>query len=54
MTISAVGTGEVGPVTRKLQKAFFDIIEGRARDAHRWLFPVEATGKVQRAAKKAR
>ncbi|HYR52209.1 MAG TPA: branched-chain amino acid transaminase [Candidatus Dormibacteraeota bacterium] len=49
-----IGTGAVGPVTRKLQKAFFDIIEGRARDTHRWLFPVEARGKVQRAAKKAR
>src|SRR5438093_277427 len=49
-----IGTGAVGPVTRKLQKAFFDIIDGRARDAQRWLFPVEATGEVQRSAKKAR
>jgi len=49
-----VGTGAVGPITRKLQKAFFDIVEGRARDRHGWLFPVESRGKVQRAAKKAR
>lgn len=49
-----VGSGKVGPVTRKLQKAFFDIVEGRARDRHGWLFPVESRGKVQRAAKKAR
>jgi branched-chain amino acid aminotransferase len=49
-----VGTGAVGPVARKLQKAFFDIIEGRAPDRHGWLFPVEARSKVQRAAKKAR
>jgi branched-chain amino acid aminotransferase len=49
-----VGDGKVGEVTRKLQKAFFDIIEGRARDQHRWLFPIAAKGKVQRAAKKAR
>ncbi len=49
-----VGSGAVGPVTRRLQEAFFDIIEGRARDRHGWLFPVEAKNKVQRAAKKAR
>ena len=49
-----VGAGAVGPVTRKLQKAFFDIVEGKVRDRHGWLFPVESRGKVQRAAKKAR
>ena len=49
-----VGTGAVGPVTRKLQNAFFEIVEGRGRDRHGWLFPVEPRGKVQRAAKKAR
>lgn len=49
-----VGGGRVGAVTKKLQEAFFDIIEGRARDRHGWLFPIAAAGKVQRAAKKAR
>ncbi len=49
-----VGDGKVGELTRKLQKAFFDIIEGRARDKHAWLFPIAAKGKIQRAAKKAR
>lgn len=49
-----VGQGTVGAVTRRLQDSFFDIIEGRARDRHGWLFPVEAKDKVQRAAKKAR
>jgi branched-chain amino acid aminotransferase len=49
-----VGNGRVGPVTRRLQESFFDIIEGRERDRHGWLFPVEARAKVQRAAKKAR
>jgi branched-chain amino acid aminotransferase len=49
-----VGNGKVGEATLKLQEAFFDIIEGRARDRHGWLFPIEAPGKVQRAAKKAR
>ena len=49
-----VGNGTVGAVTRQLQEAFFDIIEGRARDRHGWLFPVEPGNKIQRAAKKAR
>jgi branched-chain amino acid aminotransferase len=49
-----VGNGNVGSVTRRLQEAFFDIIEGRERDRHGWLFPVEPRPKVQRAAKKAR
>ena len=49
-----VGNGAVGTVTRKLQQAFFDIIEGRARDRHGWLFPIETERGVQRAAKKAR
>ena len=49
-----VGNGAVGTVTRKLQQAFFDIIEGRARDRHGWLFQIEAGRGVQRAAKKAR
>lgn len=48
-----VGDGRVGKVTKRLQEAFFDIIEGRARDRHGWLFPIAAAGKVQRAAKKA-
>jgi len=49
-----VGEGRVGTITKRLQEAFFDIIEGRARDRHGWLFPIAAPGKVQRAAKKAR
>jgi branched-chain amino acid aminotransferase len=49
-----VGNGTVGPVTKQIQEAFFDIIEGRARDRHGWLFPIENGSKIQRAAKKAR
>jgi len=49
-----VGNAKVGPVTRRLQEAFFDVIEGRTRDRHGWLFPITARAKVQRAAKKAR
>jgi branched-chain amino acid aminotransferase len=32
-----VGDGSVGPVTRKLQTQFLDIVNGRARDVHGWL-----------------
>jgi len=49
-----VGNGKVGKVTKRLQEAFFDIIEGREADRHGWLFPIDTSGKVQRAAKKAR
>jgi branched-chain amino acid aminotransferase len=49
-----VADATVGAMTRRLQEAFFDIIEGRSRDRHGWLFPVDAKTKVQRAAKKAR
>jgi branched-chain amino acid aminotransferase len=37
-----IGEGEAGPITRQLQKAFFDIIEGRAEDKYRWLTPIPA------------
>ena len=34
-----VGDGKRGPVTARLQEAFFDIVEGRAADRHSWLTP---------------
>ncbi len=37
-----VGEGRRGPVTEKLQKAFFDIVEGRVEDRFGWLTPVPA------------
>jgi branched-chain amino acid aminotransferase len=44
-----IGKGRRGPVTEALQKAFFDVIEGRAADEHGWLTFVpahaEATAK---------
>jgi branched-chain amino acid aminotransferase len=36
-----VGAGKAGPITTKLQKRFFDIIEGREPDKHNWLTKVE-------------
>jgi branched-chain amino acid aminotransferase len=35
----AVGGGKRGPITTRLQEAFFDIVEGRAADRHGWLTP---------------
>jgi len=35
-----IGTGVRGPITEKLQKAFFDIVEGRTDDKYGWLTPV--------------
>jgi branched-chain amino acid aminotransferase len=35
-----VGQGARGPVTEKLQKAFFDIVNGKAEDRFGWLMPV--------------
>ncbi len=32
-----VGEGSRGPITQKIQKAFFDIIEGREEDRYEWL-----------------
>ncbi len=32
-----IGRGKRGPLTEKVQKAFFDVIEGRREDAHGWL-----------------
>ncbi|MBI5280400.1 MAG: branched-chain amino acid transaminase [Candidatus Solibacter usitatus] len=37
-----VGSGRRGPVTAKLQKAFFELVEGIAPDRHGWLTPVPA------------
>ena len=35
-----VGKGARGPITEKLQKAFFDIVNGKAPDSRGWLMPV--------------
>jgi len=37
-----IGKGHRGPVTERIQKDFFAVIEGSAPDAHRWLTPVHA------------
>ena len=35
-----IGSGSRGPVTEKIQRAFFNIVNGDAPDAHGWLTPV--------------
>jgi branched-chain amino acid aminotransferase len=35
-----IGQGKAGPITKKIQKYFFDIIEGRIEDRHGWLTKV--------------
>ena len=37
-----VGNGKRGPMTETLQKAFFDIVEGKVPDRFGWLTPVHA------------
>jgi len=32
-----IGNGKRGPVTEKVQKAFFDVINGKREDVHQWL-----------------
>ena len=41
-----IGIGSRGPVTERIQTAFFDIVNGRNRKYHHWLTPVEATQNV--------
>ena len=35
-----IGSGSRGPVTEKIQSAFFDIVHGRNKKYHHWLTPV--------------
>jgi len=42
-----IGHGRAGEITRKLQKAFFDIVEGRSEDKHGWLTFVPAAETVK-------
>jgi branched-chain amino acid aminotransferase len=46
-----VGQGRRGPVTERLQKAFFDVIKGDVADRHRWLTPVPVRAAAGAAGK---
>jgi branched-chain amino acid aminotransferase len=37
-----IGEGKAGPVTRAIQKAFFDVVTGKDRKHRHWLTPVYA------------
>jgi branched-chain amino acid aminotransferase len=37
-----IDSGNPGPITRRLQEAFFSIIEGRVEDRYGWLTPVNS------------
>jgi branched-chain amino acid aminotransferase len=45
-----IGTGRRGPVTTKIQKAFFDLVNGKNRKYKAWLTPVN-DGKARAATK---
>ena len=36
-----VGAGHRGPVTERLQQAFFDVVKGNVEDKYGWLTPVK-------------
>ena len=42
-----VGAGQRGPITEKIQKRFFDIVSGRAKDEFGWLTPVSKVSEPQ-------
>jgi len=42
-----VGTGECGPITKKLQEAFFAIVKGKTPDRHNWLTPVPQVARTR-------
>ena len=41
-----IGSGRRGPITERLQKAFFDVVTGHTPDRHGWLTPVPAAEPV--------
>ena len=36
-----IGEGKAGPVTKAIQKAFFDVVKGKDRKRRKWLTPVK-------------
>lgn len=41
-----IGSGRRGPVTERIQKAFFELVEGKSPDRHGWLTPVPVAAEV--------
>lgn len=42
-----IGAGHRGPITEKIQQAFFELVEGKAEDKHGWLTPVPQPVEAQ-------
>ena len=45
LDLRTIGAGKAGPVTQKLQKAFFDVVKGKDRKHRHWLTPVPMNAK---------
>ncbi len=50
----AVGSGEIGPVTKRLQALYFDVIRGKSKKYIDWCLPVYAEAVKPKAASPAR
>ena len=37
-----IGEGKAGPITKKIQKAFFDVVTGKDKKHRKWLTPVKS------------
>ena len=37
-----IGSGQRGPITARLQAAFFDVVNGKSQKYAKWLTPVAA------------
>jgi branched-chain amino acid aminotransferase len=48
-----IGAGRRGPITTKIQKAFFDLVNGKNRRYQQWLTPVY-DGKAKKPGKKGK
>ena len=48
-----VGSGRRGPVTERIQRAFFDVINGQIPDRHGWLTYVHVDGDREPATRQA-
>ena len=46
-----VGDGQRGPVTRKVQQAFFDLVHGKTTDSRGWFTPVRSGAAASQPAK---
>ena len=50
----SIGSGSRGPITARIQKAFFDIVNGKNKKYAKWLTPVAATKARPRVKSKAK